>query len=131
MTWLIFLYMTIGFLFLLFIIYLLYRYYLAKPIQPKRFPSDSYMKNMGLRCPDYWTYQNGTCVNQFNIPVANPKFCYDDPKNKTKKFQPITRWPVNSNEVDDVLKDRCQWVRNCGPNNKLPASWVGIDEEHC
>lgn len=130
MTWLIFLYMTIGFLVLLFIVYLLYRYYLSKPVQEKPFPPNSYMRNIGLKCPDYWIFDEttGKCLNQFNIPVANLDKCYDDEKQKTKKFNPITRWPVNTNEFDEVLKERCDWVRNCGPNKNLPASWQGVDQ---
>ena len=129
MTWLIFLYMTLGFLGLLFIVYLLYRYYLSKPIHHKQYPPSSYMRNVGLHCPDYWIYREdtGDCFNQFNIPVVNPNTCYDDINSKTKKFDPISRWPVNTNEIDKVLKERCEWVRHCGPNKNLPASWQGVD----
>ncbi len=69
------------------------------------------------------------CVNQFNIPVNDPKACYDDGNGKAKKFTPITRWPINSNDLESVLKERCEWIRNCGPNNKLPASWIGIEDK--
>ena len=130
MTWLVVLYMVVGFFAIAFVLVSLYRYYWQKPTTPPRYPPDSYMRQVGLTCPDYWVYDatRDVCVNQFNIPVNDPKKCYD--KNNEKKFNKITRWPVNSNEIDHVLQGRCDWVRQCGPSKKLPASWVGV-EEHC
>jgi hypothetical protein len=134
MSWLIFFYMILGFLVVLAVVYYLYKYYLSKPVTGTLpFPPNSYMRTIGLRCPDYWIFNesSGECVNQFNIPVTDPATCYDNVDSKTKKFTPITNWPINTNEVDQVLKTRCEWIRKCGPNKNLPASWVGIDNEHC
>ena len=124
------LYIILGFIFLLIILYFLYRYFRGKPKAPANYPSDSYMREVGLRCPDYWVYnqEKGVCVNQFNIPVNDPKTCYD--QNNEKKFKEIRNWPVNTNEFDEVLKGRCEWLRECGPTKKIPASWVGVDQ-HC
>ena len=130
MTWLIIIFMLVGFLLMLYVLYTIYRNYRGKSTAPRSYPPSSFMRQVGVRCPDYWVYNDdkGVCVNQFNIPVNDPESCYD--QNNEKKFKNITRWPVNSNELDEVLKGRCDWIRDCGPTKKLPASWLGVDD-HC
>ena len=130
MNLLIFLYVILGGLTVLFVLYTLYKYFLTRPMAPKPYPPNSYMRQIGVLCPDYWIYndEKGVCVNQFNIPVNDPKKCFDN--GNEKKFTPITKWPINSNDLDNVLKDRCDWIRKCGPNDKLPASWIGV-EDNC
>lgn len=129
MNLLIFVYVILGGLTVLFVLYSLYKYYLTAPVGPKAFPPNSFMRQVGVLCPDYWIYNDAKkiCVNQFNIPVNDPKKCYDN--GNEKAFSPIEKWPINSNDVDNVLKDRCEWIRNCGPNNKLPASWLGLEDK--
>lgn len=130
----------------LVIMYVIMRY--VKHIGPtnKQWPSNQYMQNEGQRCPDYWQYmgeENGNfrCRNSFNISVnPNPPGgfqCYNaSTGNKEAMFKKIRQFPHKAgNEMDRVLKTRCDWIKSCGATineqgNHVPsyASWDGIDQ---
>lgn len=73
------------------------------------------------------------CQNKFNIPVADSEFCYNNdpnPKyNNSKTFSKIHKWPIKNSHLDSTLKDRCDWIKKCGPSSNTKASWIGIDDK--
>ncbi len=94
-----------------------------------RWPPDDYMRDVGSKCPDYWSYQpldenSHQCLNTFNLPEHDPnnKICGGD----RKTFTTIKKWPPNSD--DPGLKEACDWLKNCGPRSNIPASWMGMDQ---
>lgn len=132
------LYMTIGFILVISVLYYLYYLMYSKTQQQQTggsqqpsYPPNVYMREVGLMCPDYWSYQ-GTkdnkvmCRNTFNLPTNNPEYCMDD--GNVKSFSQINRWPVDSNELPGVLQDRCEWVRQCGQKKGQAGSWLGVAE---
>ncbi len=124
------LYPIVGAFTVLFLILLVYYYVWPKrQVKEPAFPPNQFMREVGIQCPDYWIYDStrNVCVNKFNIPLRDPQTCYDDEKARTKSFKKITRWPVHSNSLDEVLRGRCDWIRRCGPQKNINASWVGID----
>ena len=114
-------------------------------------PPNDYMKTLGSKCPDYWTYLGvdkssggSICQNKFNITVANSTqygMCYDDKSGyeNVKVFNTIEQWPIPSGKIDQQLsglpghKDDyaypCNWIKACGPTDKTHASWLGITEK--
>ena len=89
-------------------------------------PPAQYMKNVGGRCPDYYTYMGisggkDVCKNTFNIPTENNKCT----KNNSYSFSTYKKWPPTGN----ALKSRCNWMKQCGPSKDIPvASWTGLDQ---
>lgn len=130
----------------LIIMYVIMRYVKHKGTVSKQFPSNQYMQEEGQRCPDYWQYvgmegNNFRCRNSFNIPVRSNLpggfQCYNaSTTNKEAEFNKIRQFPTKpGNEMDSVLKTRCEWIKNCGATineqgNHVPAyaSWDGIDQ---
>ena len=126
-------------------------YYLAKWIktwkkaQTPKYPSDNYMRAVGSRCPDYWVYKGqqmgtdkdgksvlmGVCENKFGVEVPSDT-CYSDAGAKTKNFS-VVNWDTFG-QSSYGNSDRCNFVRQCGPNNIANstsnswADWTGIAE---
>jgi hypothetical protein len=101
----------------------------------KMYPTRQYMQYEGQNCPDYWLYTNGVCKNIYNISVPSNSTCYNHSINDREAyFEPIHSFPKGpGNEMDNVLKSRCNWIRKCGPVDKNGhklgnAGWDGIDK---
>lgn len=133
----------IGLIIVLWFFYWLYFHELNKSKKNvqinRRRPSDKYMENVGLKCPDYWVYTgddqegNYMCKNTFNIDVKTPKDNYQcfDPNTNIKTFSIIKKWENKSKEErKDLASTRCKWIQNCGaaeiPTSK--AVWLGVDQ---
>ena len=90
-------------------------------------PPTDYMKNLGGKCPDYWTYLgdnegNNVCENTYNISTKNNSCKLSNSNLKT--FPKLNSWPPTG----AALTDRCSWINNCGPSDlNIDASWVGMD----
>lgn len=133
------LYVTIGFIVIIAVIYYIYSLIYSSSSanggnnNANDYPPDTYMREVGLQCPDYWSYdgvQNGRvmCRNTFNLPTNDPASCMSN--GNTQTFSQINRWPVPTNELSNVLSDRCAWIQKCGEKSGQPASWIGV-AEHC
>lgn len=92
-------------------------------------PPSNYMKNIGSKCPDYWTYigdygDNTFCQNNFNLTFAENKQDQCQDTKKIVNFPKITSWPPNKNH----LVKRCSWMKQCGNTSNTDASWIGMDK---
>lgn len=123
----------------LIIMYVIMRYVKHNTNIQKQWPPNQYMTEEGQRCPSYWKYMsmegdNYVCKNNLNIHVnPNPPGgfqCYNKSTTKNEAmFKKIRQFPQEDGpEMDRVLKTRCEWIKNCGPNNNTYASWDGIDK---
>ena len=129
----------IGSIIVIWFLYWLYMHELKKSkkkIQKnRRRPSDQYMNNVGLKCPDYWVYTGDTtdgkykCKNTFNIPVPHTSGCLQDDTFAT--FSEIKNWNKSSkSERQKSVRSRCNWMKKCGASN-IPSSravWLGVDQ---
>ena len=139
----------IGFVVLLvFLTFRLWDYYQWKSTNDansKIRPPLDYMNNVGIKCPDYWTYTgldsngNYTCVNTFDLTVKDNNTCYSDPTNKTMVFKALQDGQDWSTMSDD---DRIDFVKNqkasgnftnnntrCGWTNSCGAVWLGVQDK--
>ena len=102
----------------------------------QRTPPLDYMKYVGVKCPDYWEYMGKDpdnkdlhmCKNTFNVGV-NDNTCYDDVDNKVKKF-PKVEWRLQGKHErlkGDAVQQICKWRKQCGPQPKKDASWLGVE----
>lgn len=126
---------------IIFILYLVY-YFVTRWLETRHeaavqmeWPPSSIMEMSAAQCPDYWINENGvdgqkhTCVNKFNLPVnkSTSSRCANvdctNPDGKGKTFSTLKEWPVKSRED---IAGRCLWRDCCGPQENIPASWVGI-----
>ena len=122
----------IGVLFLIIILYYLYRraYNKHKTLD---FPPNDYMKYVGAQCPDYWELvgregNNVICQNKFNIPLKsnNTEKCKFVPCDRNPmSFMAINNWPLNKNNAR--IRQRCLWRECCTTNGSTPASWIGLE----
>jgi hypothetical protein len=99
-------------------------------------PPTIHMKNIGGKCPDYWTYlgedsnNNTICQNVFNIPTnpmetdTNKCSIEVKPDIHIKKFKNYSSWPPKGTS----LSDRCEWINKCGQKNGITGSWIGLDK---
>ena len=99
-----------------------------KPVEVE-WPPNNYMKNIGSKCPDYWTYlgdygDNTFCQNNFNLTFADAKEDECQDKKKIVNFPKITSWPPNKKQ----LQKRCRWMKGCGNTSNTDASWIGMDK---
>ena len=108
-------------------------------------PPLDYMNDIGIKCPDYWTYvgndSNGNyqCVNTFNLHVKKPTECYSDITNQMMVFKALQDGQNWSDMSDDDRKNfvktqnasgtilnntnRCDWTNKCG------AIWLGVSDK--
>ncbi len=109
-------------------------------------PPLDYMNDVGIKCPDYWTYvgngKNGNyqCVNTFQLHVKDPSKCYSDISNKMMIFKALQEgqnWSDMSDDDrtnfvktqiasgDNILNNtnRCDWTNKCG------AVWLGVGDK--
>jgi hypothetical protein len=105
------------------------------------YPDEDYMKNVGSKCPDYWTYlgkENGenVCQNTFGIPMDDNNICkYNSsdkicPEKNCKNFSNIN-WKINKNGFlkNQIPKKNCDWITNCGIDSNSNASWTHIENQ--
>ena len=110
-------------------------------------PPTNYMREIGSKCPDYWVHigntENGEtiCQNKFNIPVQKDQ-CYNNnipgfkDQDNLQSFNKISKWPIPNDKVQSELgsysssdyKYPCAWIKNCGPDPKTKASWIGLSD---
>lgn len=128
---------ALGLLFTVFIFYYLIRRWLEedKDDSKKEWPPSAIMEMSEAQCPDYWINSTGLnqskhkCMNKFNLPMHHSKSsrCGNvkctDPDGNSKTFSTLKVW---GNESRDKIKERCLWRDCCGPQENIPASWVGI-----
>lgn len=127
----------VGLVFVGFIIYYFIRRWLEhEKTTGQQFPPPSLMEMSEAQCPDYWINSTGLnssshkCVNKFDIPVnkSSSGRCANvsctDPDGKSKMFSTLKVWGDNENR--DKIRERCLWRDCCGPQENIPASWVGI-----
>tara|TARA_B110000971_G_scaffold181477_1_gene188252 strand:+ start:3004 stop:3441 length:438 start_codon:yes stop_codon:yes gene_type:complete len=102
-------------------------------------PPPDYMRELGGKCPDYWTYlgDNGgenMCENTYGFKIKPS--CKITSMTKSGKeymnFPKYKNWPPTGN----ALKERCDWIQRCGQvgpkgtplaNTKVDATWIGMD----
>ena len=103
-------------------------------------PPPDYMRELGGKCPDYWTYLgdndgDNMCENTYNLKV-NTKCVlktkeYGSGKEYTN-FPKYKSWPPTGN----ALTARCNWIKGCGQIGpagtplgkiKVDATWIGMD----
>ena len=136
-------------------------YYISKylknykpPTQPT-WPDEEYMQNVGAVCPTGWVYLGdeksgkykgkNMCQNYYNVPVGDK--CYDNSLvKKVKYFDKIYDWQKCQDEDCKALKDRCKWIKKCGPvanvvdpstcnsqgewtSNSVNAPWIGVSDK--
>ena len=131
---------------LLFIILMIYYFVAKNKLERKSqdpskrmLPPPQYMRNVGIRCPDYWedlgrdpsNTNNHLCRNTFNIPVANSQSsdCYSNQGDSTMSFVTAENSDFNNNytlKSGAVNNERCKFVQNCGPTANEDAAWLGI-----
>ena len=128
----------IGVIFTLLVVLYLYNRSLQERQRRKEtneddasWPPPEYMTAIGSKCPDYWINtgsdgNNDICKNNFNIPVnqENADKCYSN--GNTMKFSKLhaNRWPPKRGS----LNDRCNWIKDCGPDSNTPGSWLGMNK---
>lgn len=134
---------VLGFFGILFVLLLVY---VIQTNQEKKsakggngnMPPLDYMRNIGVKCPDYWVYMGADtnregyhiCKNVYNIPVHNPenRVCYSDMEGKTKSFKDANMG--SDGKMDKTAeRERCEFVAQCGPSAEMKASWLGISSE--
>lgn len=104
---------------------------------PIEWPPQDFMKELGGKCPDYWTYlgdyknQNinqNICENTYGIHTKKSGTCaYKKTVNGHQiiGFPAYKQWPPTKK----ALNERCKWIRKCGhPKTALDASWIGMDK---
>jgi len=129
-----------GILFILLLVYVVQTNKAQKSAQggSTNMPPLDYMRNIGVRCPDYWVYMGKDpsregyhiCKNVFNIPVNNPgnSVCYSDEAGKTKSFKDANMG--SDGKMDKTAeRERCEFVAQCGPSADMKASWLGVSSE--
>ena len=124
--------MIIGIVALVSLLYYWYLSYSQTKSKETVWPPPNYMKYIGSKCPTGWTYkgtQNGkdVCVNMNDIAVADNQSCYTDASAKTMQFDNIN-WPIAPSAQQNMLQDRCSWIKGCGPTDKTYATWFGIQD---
>lgn len=110
-------------------------------------PPKDYMRDIGSKCPDYWTYigvdgsGNTVCENKFNIPTSNNQ-CMNTSMSEYEgknvmSFNKISKWPikkgdragqVGTGDVKGNLNLPCNWIKSCGPTSNTSASWLGMND---
>lgn len=108
----------------------------AKSGVVKNWPPRQYMENVGKYCPDYWVYmgkdpnnsKKHICMNSFNVDIKTPvsSTCYSNRASKQKIFT-TPSLTDNGIEKGAALNEMCQFIKNCGPETGLEASWLGIN----
>ena len=117
---------SVGFIILIAIIAFLIVIYVYQKnrdryvFAPMKYPPMEYMKDIGSKCPDYWTYQgqvNGKdqCLNVLNIPLDCSSSSYYDSSTKIVSFTPFdSTWPLtNSDTNEDALRERQTFAQAC------------------
>jgi len=128
-----------GILFLLLIVYIIKINKSKSNIKGGgiRMPPLNYMREIGSKCPDYWVYMGKDttktgyhiCHNAYNIPTQpSNSTCYDDEHGRTKSFKD-SKMDSDGNMDPDAEKERCNFVKQCGPTTETKASWLGINSE--
>jgi len=98
-----------------------------EPVQIQWPPKD-FMQELGGKCPDYWTYMgdndgSNICENTYDIPTKSD-WCKILGSN-LRDFPEYKTWPPKG----DALKQRCDWIKKCGPPNRaMDATWIGMDK---
>jgi len=129
-----------GILFLLLIVYIVKSNKAKSGLigKSKKMPPLDYMREIGSKCPDWGVYKGKDsagkiiCENVFNIPVnidPNSNFkCYDDAQTRTKNFSDAK---MNAEGIMDqeAEKERCNFVKNCGPTSEMKAWGLGVSSE--
>lgn len=119
---------------------ILYYWYLSYKHEQRRsaeedWPTPTYMKNIGAKCPTGWEHvgfdedtRMEICRNVRDIPISeeNNPSCYSDIATKTQQFTELKNWPLRRSERQSKLQDRCEFVRKCGKTDGLYATWYGI-----
>jgi hypothetical protein len=130
---------------LIFLITRIWDYYKKqskKMEESKIRPPLEYMNDVGIKCPDYWTYvgksSDGTtykCVNTFQLPVKDVSKCYtSNTDDKMYEFKALTEGINWNNMSDKERKDfvksqystelsRCGWLTACG------GVWLGVEDK--
>ncbi len=140
--------------FVVIIIYLIYRfwnYFIFINNKRKNAsirPPLEYMNNIGIKCPDYWTYKgisangNYICENTFDLPFTkNNTQCYTDSTSKITEFGALSdsqNWQDMSEDdrknfiktskaAGDITntnnENRCAFTQNC------QSVWLGVQNQ--
>lgn len=129
-----YLFAVVGIVAILAVIYYTYLYYSQRKAQQVEaaWPPPNFMRYIGARCPTGFEYlgsrdNQDICQNIYDVRT-NPQDpnCYTSKEDRTKQFTELKNWPLRKSEVRHLLKDRCEYVRNCGPNQGQYATWFGI-----
>lgn len=142
-----YLFAIVGIIAIIAVIYYTYLYYSRKHKQDSvnRWPPRNFMKYIGARCPTGWKYQGRVegqdsptglpmdkCYNMYDVKVADPEdpACYhgDAESSRTQYFTELANWPLRKSERQHMLRDRCKFVKKCGPKKGMFATWFGISE---
>lgn len=108
-------------------------------------PPLDYMNNIGIKCPDYWTYKgndsngNYICENTFNLSPKSGDQCYTDSANKITVFGTLSKsWQdMSDNDRKNFIKNtkatgvttnsnnetRCAFTQNC------QSVWLGVQNQ--
>ena len=124
----------IGALFVVIILYYLFRRYYESARPKQDFPPNNYMRYVGTQCPDYWDIdkinnQTVLCKNKFNVPViknTSPR-CEGVPCSSDTgvPFQAINNYPIN--KTNSRMRERCLWRECCTSDGSTPAAWIGLE----
>ena len=140
--------------FVVIIIYLIYRfwnYFIFINNKRKNAsirPPLEYMNNIGIKCPDYWTYKgisangNYICENTFDLPFKNNnKECYTDSNSKITEFGALSdsqNWQdmseddrknfIKTSKASTVTtttsnENRCAFTQYC------QSVWLGVQNQ--
>lgn len=97
------------------------------------FPPKQYMKLTGGKCPDMWSVTgidangNYICENKLNIPINK---CSSKQVFTTLDNYPLTTVDEQKKVLHTAVEggmSRCQFIKECGIKENMPASWIGID----
>jgi len=101
--------------------------------KPVEWPPQTFMKELGGKCPDYWTYLgdndgSNICENTYNIKTKSD-WCHNKTKlqsgHEYRDFPEYKQWPPTGK----ALTERCKWIKKCGPSKMaLDATWIGMDK---
>jgi len=118
-----------------FLLYVIIRKgYKSSAQDTSKLPSNTYMKYVGGRCPDYFNYLGVTvddgkkidvCQNTYGINVGESPKCYSDAGTKIINFPNYGTYPMK--KKSDAKKKRCEWIQDCGLTTGQFASWTGMD----
>ncbi len=105
-------------------------------------PPLEYMNEIGIKCPDYWTYNgkdssgNYQCLNSFDLQLKNNENdqCYSNSSQKMMIFKALQEgkdWNTMSEDEQKSFvknekannKSRCEWASQCG------AVWLGVNDK--